>query len=69
MHLDTSKKIVSSPLLALFDSAISTYVNARVISSDLWSDDSNSGTMTKQVSGTFSMKFCLDGTKENCENM
>jgi hypothetical protein len=67
VHSDTSKKIVSFPLLAaLFDSAISTDVNARVISSDLWSDDSDSGTVTKQVSFTFSMKFCLD---RNCENM
>jgi hypothetical protein len=66
VHSDTSKKIVSFPLLALFDNAISTDVNTRVISSVLWSDYSDSGTVTKQVSVTFSMKFSLDG---NCENM
>ena len=69
MHSNTSKKLIFFPLLALFDSAISTDVNARVISNYLWSDDSDSGTVTKQASVTFSMKFCLGGTKENCENM
>jgi hypothetical protein len=69
VHSNTSKKLIYFPLLALFNSAISTVVNARVISSDLWSVDCDSGTMTKQASVTFSMKFCLGGTKESCENM
>lgn len=67
MHSNTSKKLICFPLLALFYSAISTDANARAISSDLWSDDSEPGTVTEQASVAFSMKFCLGGTKENCE--
>jgi hypothetical protein len=69
VHSNTSKKFICFPLLALFYIAISTDVNARVIASDLWSDDSEPGTVKKQASVTFSTKFCLGGTKENCENV
>jgi hypothetical protein len=69
VHYNTSKKLICFPLLALFYSAISSDVNARIISSDLWADDCEPGTVTKQASVTFSVEFCLGGTKENCENM
>jgi len=78
VHSNTSKKFICFPLLALFYNAISTDINARVIASDLWSDvlcsddlwsdDCEPGTVKKQASVTFSTKFCLGGTKENCEN-
>jgi len=69
VYSNASKKLIRFPLLALFDRAISTDINARIISSDLWSDESDSGTVIMQASVRFSMKFFLGGTKENCENV
>jgi hypothetical protein len=56
-------------VLALLYVGKSSDVNLRVIYKGLWADDSEAGTVTKEASLTFFLRFHLSGTKEDPKNL